>query len=97
MQMLVKMIFFQSQLMLCFVNDLLDLKQMKHGVFKQIMTIFDPAEVLQLMIDMFSYQAEAQKVKLGVTIKPSPYVNAEIRQSSRSQLPFLRGDRTRFQ
>ena len=55
---LVKMIFYQSQLMLCFVNDLLDLKQMKHGVYKQIITIFDPNEVLQLMIDMFSYQAE---------------------------------------
>ena len=43
---LVKMIFYQSQLMLCFVNDLLDLKQMKHGVYKQIITIFDPNEVL---------------------------------------------------
>ena len=49
------------------------------------------------MIDMFSYQAEAQKIQLGVTINHSPYANAEIRQSSRSQLPFLRGDRTRFQ
>ena len=62
MKILVKMIFFQSQRILCFVNDLLDLKQMKHGVFKKIITIFDPAEVLQLMIDMFSYQAEAQKI-----------------------------------
>ena len=74
MQTLVKMIYYQSQMMLCFVNDLLDLKQMKHGVYKQIITIFDPNELLQLMIDMFSYQAEAQKVKLELTIKPSPYL-----------------------
>ena len=74
MQTLVKMIYYQSQMMLCFVNDLLDLKQMKHGVYKQIITIFDPNELLQLMIDMFSYQAEAQKVKLELTIKPSQYL-----------------------
>ena len=40
------MIFYQSQLMLCFVNDLLDLKQMKHGVYKQKNLIFDPNQVL---------------------------------------------------
>ena len=77
-QTLVKMIFYQSQLMLCFVNDLLDLKQMKHGVYKQIIIIFDPNEVLQLMIDMFSYQAEAQRVQLGVTIKPSQYLGIPV-------------------
>ena len=53
------MIYYQSQLMLCFVNDLLDLKQMKHGVYKQMISVFDPNEVLQQMMDMFSYQAEA--------------------------------------
>ena len=42
-----------------FVDDLLDLKQMKHGVYKQRITTFDPSEVLQLMLDMFGYQAEA--------------------------------------
>ena len=56
-QKLIKMVYYQSQLMLCFVNDLLDLKQMKHGVFKQIISVFDPNEILQQMIDMFSYQA----------------------------------------
>ena len=45
--------------MLCFVNDLLDLKQMKHGVYKQRNAIFDPNLVLQQVVDMFSYQAEA--------------------------------------
>ena len=30
---LTSMIFYQAQLMLCFVNDLIDLKQIKNGVF----------------------------------------------------------------
>ena len=45
---LLKMIFFQAELMLGFVNDLLDLKQIKHGVFKQIVTVFDPNRVMMM-------------------------------------------------
>ena len=41
--------------MLCFVNDLLDLKQMKHGVYRRINTIFDPSEVIKLVLEMFSF------------------------------------------
>ena len=70
-QKLIKMVYYQSQLMLCFVNDLLDLKQMKHGVFKKIISVFDPNEILQKMVEMFSYQAQAQQIELEVTIKPS--------------------------
>ena len=69
-QQLIKMVYYQSQLMLCFVNDLLDLKQMKHGVFKQVISVFDPNEVLLTMMDMFSYQAQAQQIDLELTIKP---------------------------
>ena len=45
---LLKMIFFQAEFMLGFVNDLLDLKQIKHGVFKQIVTVFDPNRVMKM-------------------------------------------------
>ena len=44
---------------------------MKHGVYKQRIAIFDPNDVLQQLIEMFSYQAEAQHVHLEVTVKPS--------------------------
>ena len=43
---------------------------MKHGVFKKVISVFDPNEVLLTMMDMFSYQAQAQQIDLELTIKP---------------------------
>ena len=53
----IRMIYLQAQFMLFYVNDLLDLKQIKHGVFKSVVRIFDPNETLQYIIDMFKIQA----------------------------------------
>ena len=61
---LMMMIFYQAQLMLGFVNDLLDLKQLKHGVYQQIVTVFDPNEILELIKNMFVFQAESQSVEI---------------------------------
>ena len=52
--------------MLCFVNDLLDLKQIKNGVFQTRNSLFDPNEVLSLIKDMFSYQAKGKSIDLVV-------------------------------
>ena len=57
-QKLIKMVYCQSQLMLCFMNDQLDLNQMKHGVFKHAISAFDPNEVLLTLMDIFSLQAQ---------------------------------------
>jgi signal transduction histidine kinase len=37
-----------------FVNDLLDLQQIKNGVFKLVDEVFDPNDVLELICDIFS-------------------------------------------
>ena len=39
--------------MLCFVNDMLDIKQAKLGILKTISCVFNPNEVLALMLEMF--------------------------------------------
>ena len=54
--------------MLCFVNDLLDLKQIKNGVFQTRNSLFDPNEVLMLIEDMFSYQAKGKSIDLVVKV-----------------------------
>ena len=42
-----------------FVNDMLDLNQMKNGVFKLNNDLFSPIEVLELVCDIFMPQTDA--------------------------------------
>ena len=44
---------YQIRMLLCFVNDLLDLRQISEGVFEIKPTVFDPNNVIQLIVDMF--------------------------------------------
>ena len=46
-----------------FVNDLLDLQQIKNGVFKLVDEVFDPNETLELISSIFVSQAEARRLK----------------------------------
>ena len=48
-----RLIFSQVQLMQTFVDDMLDLNQMKNGVFKLNNDLFNPTEVLELVCDTF--------------------------------------------
>jgi len=57
---LLKIIFFQSNLLECFVNDQLDLKMIQGGVYKQNISVFDPETVIRLVQEMFKDQANAQ-------------------------------------
>ena len=41
-------------LMQTFVDDLLDLKQIKDGVFSLVTEVFDPNDVLEMVCDIFS-------------------------------------------
>ena len=43
---LLVMIYFQAQLLLSFVNDLLDLKQIRKGVYERVCAPFDPLETI---------------------------------------------------
>jgi len=50
---LLKLIYFQSNLLECFVNDQLDLKMIQAGCYKQQISVFDPVQVIQLVQEMF--------------------------------------------
>ena len=55
-------------LMQTFVDDLLDLRQIKDGVFSIVSQVFDPNEVLEMIIDIFSPQVNARGVLLNFYI-----------------------------
>ena len=50
---------FQVRMLLCFVNDLLDLRQISEGVFEMKPTVFDPNKVIELIVEMFEPQAKS--------------------------------------
>ena len=43
---IMNLIKFQIRILLCFVNDLLDLRQISEGVFEKKPTVFDPNKVI---------------------------------------------------
>ena len=50
---------YQVSMLLGYVNDLLDLKQINQGVFEQNVTVFDPnKEVFDMVIEMLGPQAK---------------------------------------
>jgi len=55
----------QVLLMQSFVDDLLDMKQLKSGVFRLVQTVFDPNETFQLVCDIFRPQTQAKGVALN--------------------------------
>ena len=52
-------------LMQTFVDDLLDLGQLKSGRFKLVKTVFDPKETFQMVCDIFSPQTIAKGVSIS--------------------------------
>ena len=51
-----------------FVEDLLDLRQMRDGVFSLVEDVFNPKEVIELVVSVFKPQADAKNVKLDFQI-----------------------------
>ena len=56
-------------MLLCFVNDLLDLRQISEGLFEIKPNVFDPNLVLGLVCEMFKPQARSQKTQLIFEVK----------------------------
>ena len=54
----------KSQLMLTqtYVNDLLDLKQIKNGVFSLVSSAFNPNETIKMVVNIFEHQASAKGI-----------------------------------
>ena len=64
-----KLIFYQLMLIQSFVDDLLDLRQLKDGVFTLTCNLFDPNQVIEQVCDIFQLQAEAQRISLSFEVK----------------------------
>ena len=56
---IMNLIKFQLHMLLCFVNDLLDLRQINEGFFQEKQTTFDPNQTIQMIIEMFTPQAKS--------------------------------------
>ena len=96
-----------------FVDDLLDLRQIKEGVFSLTDDVFDPADVLDTICEIFAPQTSVLNVRLFWMVEkdlaaPGDYLhhgrdldralrNIEIAPEQDSSLPKLVGDVRRFQ
>ena len=101
----IKLLYFQSNLLECFVNDLLDTKMIQNGHFSQNSQAFDPKKVFKLVMEIFKDQACAQKTELRLLIESSNPDHGEDyeHQSQREgndhtdqSLPILVGDKRRL-
>ena len=61
-----KLMMSQLALLQSFVEDLLDLRQLKDGVLSLTAELFDPNEILEEIVDTFIPQAKAQRVSLRI-------------------------------
>jgi len=55
-------------LLLCLVNDVLDLKMIEEGVFKRQNEKFDPHETLNFVLNIFRQHAELQNSQLSLKV-----------------------------
>ena len=58
----------QCRFMQSFVDDLLDLKEMREGTFSLVKQIFDPKETFEMVMDIFSPQANAEQLKMSFNV-----------------------------
>lgn len=89
-------------LMETFVNDMLDLTQMKNGVFSLANDVFDPYEVLEMVCAIFAPQTEAQGVELSFVTYDAlrlPFEEGEppLQDDKIARLPKMIGDKRRLQ
>ena len=54
----------QLNLLQSFVEDLLDLRQLKDGVFALSPEPFDPNEVIKLICQIFDHQAQSKGIRI---------------------------------
>lgn len=52
-----------------FVEDLLDLRQLKDGVFSLVQEQFNPNAVLDLVISIFKAQVDARRIDISHTVE----------------------------
>ena len=61
---MLKLIIAQLNLLLCLVNDVLDLKQIERGEFEKKNSNFNPHAILEFISSMFQHHAKMKKTKI---------------------------------
>ena len=93
-------------MLLNYVNDLLDMDQIKKGVYTKILKNFDPNEVIMVTSEMFKDQCKSKRIKLVIQSKGVRKSNLNLietvttypsESNDSNGLPYLRGDMRRFQ
>jgi len=91
-----------------YVNDLLDLRQINTGLYQRKIALFDPnKEVFDLIIEMFRVQAEMRNIKLTfdtvsfLELADNPerlnYSGSNLSRNKSYRMPQLKGDQIRLQ
>ena len=62
---MLSLIMSQLNLLLCLVNDVLDMKLIEVGKFEPKLSVFEPAKILTFIEDMFRPQAKIQNCKVS--------------------------------
>lgn len=95
-----------------FVEDLLDYRQLKDGVFSLLNEPFDPNTIIKLVISIFKTQVDSRRLEITHTVEtdlklprgqesPDPHQLRHLSerdhdQAESSRLPTLIGDKRRF-
>ena len=58
----------QCRFMQSFIDDLLDLKEMREGTFSLVKQIFDPKETFEIVMDIFSPLVKARDLELSLNV-----------------------------
>lgn len=92
-------------MLLNYVNDLLDMDQIKKGVYAKILKNFDPSEAIMFTTEMFKDQCKSKMIKLIIESKGVRGSNLNLIETvarypagpnESNRLPYLRGDMRRF-
>ena len=92
-------------LMQTFVSDMLDMQQLKSGIFTLTEALFDPSEIIELVCSIFETQAHSKGISImwnterfltTQTQHSTEPLHYSDRDSEEVTLPKMWGDARRF-
>ena len=101
-QRLVEIAITQMNLLICLLNDMIDYYLIESGQFKCYSQSFDPTELFEFIVNMFSSQAKIQQTKLSLfvinpPITPQSHLDLFLGKNNKAHLPaLLSGDKMRL-
>ena len=100
----IKLIVFQLNMLLCLVNDVLDIKQIGMSKYEPKLTDFSPLRTLDFILAMFKPHAEMQRTALSFETVSSETLQLAFRHGHKKELmphadlpTELEGDSLRLQ